>query len=97
MRLAVSLDLRHLVQWLEPGAHLGILAVDRAAIQPLRGKHLAVGYVAVVRDRQHAAARLLLIICHVVPQLFGINRVERRERQYLLCLIGAVLENDDPV
>ena len=62
MRLAVALGLGHLVEPLPPGALLDIVLVDRLAGEGLdHREHAAVGEVAVVRDRQHVAAGLVLV------------------------------------
>src|SRR5262245_20907267 len=62
MRLAVALGLGRLVYRLPAPPALGVVAVERL----LRGQrnvveHQAVGEVAVVRDREQLAARLLLV------------------------------------
>ncbi len=97
MRLAVALDLRDLVQRLPAHAGLGVAPVDRAAVEALDGEHQPVRQIAVVRDREHAAAGLLLVGVHELPQVLRILRVEGREGQDLAGLARVLLEDDDPV
>ena len=70
MRLAVPLDLRRLVDPLPARPGLGVLPVDRPAGERLDdGEHPAVAEVPVVGDREHLAARLLLVGRHPLPQV----------------------------
>ena len=69
MRFAVAFDLRDFGDGLTRSATAGILRGHRTAIGSYQFKHQAVGQVAVVRNREHFAARHLFIIVHIVPQL----------------------------
>ncbi len=83
VRLARPLHLGHLVDRLPLRALLRILGVERPAEGGVHGEHRAVGEIAVVRDRQHAAAGLLLVGVHPRPQVDRVvapGRPEHRER-----------------
>src|SRR6266403_423876 len=70
MRLAVTLDLRGFEEVLPLGALLGILAVNLFAGERLDDReHAAIAQIAVVRDREHVAAGLLLIGGHPLPEI----------------------------
>ena len=77
-------------------AALGIVPGHGLALDGLR-EHGAVADVAVVRDRQDAAAGLLLVCGHEGPEILGILAVERGEGQDLLHPVGPVPEHHDPV
>ena len=82
VRLAVALDLGHLVDRLPPHPALGVVAVQGLTVGQGDGvEHEAVGEVAVVGDGQQAVARLLLVGRHPVPQVLGIGGVVVGEGQ----------------
>ena len=97
MRLAVAFHLGDLVQRFPTHARLGVLSVDRLAIQPLEWEHLPVGDIAVVGDGENASAGVLLVGVEVVPQVLRVGRVRRAEGKDLPRLVAIVLEDDDPV
>ena len=69
MRLAITLGLRGLVQPFPSRPLLGILAVDPFAEGLDDGEHQAVAKIAVVRDGEHAAAGLVLVGLHPLPEV----------------------------
>ena len=91
MRFAVALGLRRLVEPFPPGALLDIFLVHRLAGEGLdQREHAAVGQVAVVGDRQHVAAGLVLIGLHPLPQVARIVAAERLQRRVGHDLVGLV-------
>ena len=99
VRLAVALDLGHLVQRLPLDARLRILTRQRlfAGGVDVPREHPAVGEVAVVGDRQYLAAGLVLIGLQNLPEIFrrGAARGRiSRERLGLARLVGAVTIDD---
>ena len=94
VRLAVALHLGDFVERLPAHPALRVVAVERL----LRGQrhvveHQAAGEVAVVRDGEHAGARLPLRLAHPFPQVLGILAVVLRERNHLIGLGLAVPED----
>src|SRR4029453_939680 len=57
----------------------------------------AVRQVAVVRDREDLAARLLLPFGHPLPQIFRVFALERRVGQYRVGLVLAIAIDDVPM
>ena len=97
MRLAVTLGLRGLVEALPLHPLLGVRAVELLAELLDDREHEAVAQVAVVRDREHAAARLLLVGVHPLPQVDRIVAAVRGvhgERLDLPGLVAVVTEDD---
>ena len=93
VRLARTLGLRHLVQALPAGARLGVGAVHRLAERLDDREHESVAQVAVVRDGEHAPARLVLVGLHPLPEVRRIVAAVRRihgERVDLDRLVAAV-------
>ena len=79
MGLAVTLDLRGLVERLPTGAVLGIFAVDPFAVERLDDrKHAAVAQIAVVRQSEDLGAGLFLAHRHPLPEVARIGAAERR-------------------
>ena len=97
MRLAVALDLRHLVDRLQPRPRLGIGARQSAPVEIDQREHAAIGQVAVVRDGKHLAAGLLGIGVEKLPQHGRVFAVEGGERHDLIGLLLAVAEDHDAV
>ena len=97
MRLAVALDLRHLVDRLQPRPRLGIGARQAAPVEIDQREHAPVGQVAVVRDGEHLAAGLLGIGIEELPQHGRVLAVEGGERHDLVGLVLAVAEDHDAV
>ena len=95
MRLAVALDLRHLVDRLEPRPRLGIGARQPAALEIDQREHAPVRQIAVVRDGEHLAAGLLGIGIEEFPQHRRVFAVEGGERHDLVGLVLAVAEDHD--
>lgn len=97
MRLPGALGLGRLVETLVLRPRLGVLPVDRLA-ESLDGReHEPVAQVAVVRDGQHVAARLLLGRGHPLPEILGIVAAERFLSGVRLdqARLRAVLAEDD--
>ena len=79
MRLPIALDLRRLVQALPLRARFGIFAIDRLAGEGLDDReHPAVREIAVMGDREHAPAGLVLVGRQPFPQIARIVAAERR-------------------
>ncbi len=95
MRLAVALDLRHLIHRFKPRPRLGIGARQSAAVEIDQREHASVGQVAVVRDGEHLAAGLLGISIEELPQHGRVLAVEGGERHDLVGLVLAVAEDHD--
>ena len=94
MGLAVTLDLRRLQERLVAGARLGVGPVHGFSVEGLRRVHHAVAQVAVVRDGEHLAARLLRVRVHVLPEVRRILAVEGGKGNDLVHAVRAVAEND---
>ncbi len=97
MRLAVALGLRDLVEPFPLGPFRRIAPVHRLAEGFDRREHPAVRQVAVVRDRQHVAAGLVLELGHPPPEVRRIvaaERLHRRVRNDGAGLGRAVAEDD---
>ena len=95
MSFAVALDLGDFVDVLPTRAGLGVLAVDRLVGARLdHREHDAVREVAVVGDREHVAAGLLLVGRHPFPEIAGIVAAGRQRRigHDLACKIAVVAE-----
>ena len=83
MRLAISLDLRYLVDSLPERARLRVLAIDWLASEGLNEReHSSVAKVAVVSESQHLAASFLLVLSHPLPEVARIVAALR-----LLCRV----------
>ena len=100
MRLAVALDLRDFVERLPAGARLGIFRRQRLPGRRigLDREHPAIRQIAVMRDRQHPSAGLVLIGLEVLPQILRRRAALRRigrERQRLHRLRGTVAVDHD--
>ena len=80
MRLAVPLHLGDLIERLPAGAGLGVALVEFLAEGLDHREHRAVAQVAVVGDREHLAAGLLLRGRHPLPEVLGVVVAERRQR-----------------
>ena len=94
MGLAVTLDLRHLHERLVADARLGIGPVHGLSVEGLRREHDAIAQVAVVRDGQHLATRLLRVCVHVLPEVRRILAVEGGIGNDLVHAVHTVAEND---
>ena len=97
MSLAIALHLGDFVDALALGARLGVLAVERLAVERLdQREHDSVAEIPVVRDRQHLAARLLLVGFHPFPQIARIGAARRvvDEGLDLPRLVAVVAEQD---
>src|SRR6185436_14230517 len=82
MRLAVTLDLRGLVERLPTNTALGIFTVDPSAGERLDDReHAAVAQIAVVREGEDFGAGLFFDHGHPLPQIAGIGTAERRQRR----------------
>ena len=78
VRLAIALDLGHLVDRLEALPAFRMVPGQGRAATGLEGEHEAVRQIAVRRDRQHAAAGRGLVGRHPAPQILGIDAFECR-------------------
>src|SRR5215510_13146278 len=98
MRLAVTLDLRDLVERLPTPAALGVGSINRRAGERLDDReHAAVAQVAVVRQSQHLATGLRFGLGHPLPQVARIvaaKRLLRGERFNQAGLRAVLTEND---
>ena len=97
MRLAVTLDLGDLIERLPTHPALGIVDIDRLAVDAHIIEHQPVRQVAVMRNRQDLAAGFLLVRLHPVPQVLGVAAVVVGERDEIFDLAGVVPEHHDPV
>ena len=75
-------------------ARLGIGPVHGFSVEGLRREHRARAQVAVVRDGQHLAARLLRVTVHILPEVRRIRAVEGGKGNNLVHAVRAVAEND---
>ena len=97
MRLAIALDLRHLIESLPLVADFRVLAVDRRIRPRLdHREHSPVRQIAIMGDRKHAAAGLVLIAGHPLPQVAWIVASRRQSgvRNDLTRPVAIVAEND---
>ena len=69
VRFTIALNLRDFSHGLARRTPPRILRSHWAAVRTDQFKHQSIGQVAVMRDREHFAARDLFIIVHIVPQL----------------------------
>ena len=94
MRFTITLDLGDFIQRLRLHSTPGIILVDR--LPGTEGnliEHQAIGEIAVVRYGQDFTACLLLVACHVGPEIFRILRVVNRKWQDLARPVTIVAEN----
>ena len=93
MRFAVALDLRDLEQSFEVCPGTRIVGVERRAIRHQGREHAAATQVRIMRNAQHAPARLPLVGREYLPQILGMRAVEGAERLVPQDLFRAVGEN----
>ena len=75
----------------------GIFGIHRRAIELCWGEHNSIGHVAVMRNRNGAAACHFFISRQIVPQRFRIFALEVGERTCLSGLVRPIAKNDDAV
>ena len=97
MRFPIPFDLRRFIQALPLRTRFRIFAIDRLAGEGLDDReHPAVGEIAVMGDRQHAPAGLVLVGRQPFPQIARIVAAERRHdriRHDAAGLVGAIAED----
>src|SRR6185437_2269562 len=98
MGFAVALGLAGLIKPLPLGALLRVLLVHRLTGERFNDReHAAVAEVTVVSDGEHAAAGLLLVGCHPLPEVpwvIAAHRRLRRKRYDLARPLTVVAEDD---
>src|SRR5579871_1328635 len=98
VRFTVALHLGDFVDRLPAHPPLRVVAIQRLPRgQRYIVEHQAQREVAVVRNGQYAAARLLLSSGHPLPEILGIDAVILRERDDLIGLSLAIPENNIPM
>ena len=88
MGLAVALDLRHLRDGFPVGPQGGVGRCHGRTVESRLAERPALAQVAVVRNRDDAAARAGLVIGEVDPQVLGVGAVISGEGQRLPGLLG---------
>ena len=93
----VSLYLRYLIDRLPPRSGFGVAASDFLAVHRRAWEHHAIGQVAIVGDRHHACASLILDCLQRLPELPGIGTFLRREGCHKGCLVRSVSVDHHPM